>query len=133
MEDFNVMLTELKGLMGKTDQQSEKRRDEIAQWVKEHNTPEIEKQWCKFIEDGLAEIKSDTEVLRRQIEDEDYRLLPLSYIAKHYFGKSQAWLSQRINGSPVRGKVYTLNAEQKQIFNNALKDIGKKIGSFQIT
>ena len=58
--------------------------------------------------------------------------LPLSYIAEHYFKKSASWLSQRINGTPVRGRVYTLNEEQKEIFNRALSDIGRLIGSYRI-
>ena len=56
----------------------------------------------------------------------------MSYIAKHYFGKSSAWLSQRINGTLVRGKAYTLNDEQKRIFNNALQDISSRIGSLHL-
>ena len=82
----------------------------------------------KTIDEARAEIAN----LRREIKDEDYRLLPLSYIANHYFKKSAAWLSQRINGTPVRGKVYTLNSEQKHIFNQAVREIGQKIGSFQL-
>ena len=51
--------------------------------------------------------------------------LPLSYIARNYFKKSPSWLSQRINGTPVRGRVYTLNEEQKEIFHRALRDISQ--------
>lgn len=132
MEKAKELIAELKQLMGKTDTESEARRDEIAEWFKVNNSEENSKLMQDFIADGLAEIKTETETLRRQIEDEDYRLLPISYIAKNYFGKSQAWLSQRINGIPVRGKVYTLNAEQKQIFNTAMQDISKKFGSFRL-
>lgn len=60
-------------------------------------------------------------------------ILPLSYIAKNYFGKSAAWLYQRINGNKVRGKVYTLNREEVDTFNRALKEIGNKISSLSIT
>ncbi len=58
--------------------------------------------------------------------------LPLSYIAEHYFKKSASWLSQRINGTPVRGRVYTLNREQKDIFNRALREIGEMIRTYRI-
>ena len=60
------------------------------------------------------------------------KLLPLRYIAQKYFGKSAAWLSQRLNGSEVRGHVYTLNAEQKSIFNRAVQEIGQRISSLQL-
>ena len=71
----------------------------------------------RFVEQKLGEIEISVDNLRAQIAGETYRLLPLSYIAEHYFGKSAAWLSQRLNGTLVRGRSYTLNEEQKKIFN----------------
>lgn len=59
-------------------------------------------------------------------------IVPISYIAKNYFGKSRAWLYQRINGYKVRGRVYTLNDNEIQTFNRALKEIGNKIGSLSV-
>ncbi len=118
--------------MDKSDAQSEARRNEIADWLKEHRTPETEEAFRQFMERGLARIKAEAENLRQQIADEDYKLLPLSYIAKRYFGKSHAWLSQRINGTKVRGKVYTLNQEQKEVFNGAMQDLSRFYGSFRL-
>lgn len=69
--------------------------------------------------------------IREQMKD-IINLVPLSYIAQTYFGKSRAWLYQRINGYKVRGKVYSLNDKEIEIFNRALKDIGTKIGSFSV-
>lgn len=54
--------------------------------------------------------------LRAQIAGETYRLLPLSYIAEHYFGKSAAWLSQRLNGTLVHGRSYTPQRRAKEDF-----------------
>ena len=59
-------------------------------------------------------------------------IIPLGYIAKKYFGKSTAWLSQRINGTKVRGKVYTLSKKDLETFNFALQDISRKLGSISI-
>lgn len=56
-----------------------------------------------------------------------------SYIARQYFGKSAAWLQQRIYGYKVRGKVYTLSKKDIETFNFALQDISKKIGSLSIS
>ena len=81
---------------------------------------------------GIEEIKQDITTLRQQIEEDDYKLIPMSYIAKHYFGKSASWLYQRINGNKVGGRSYTLNEEQKATFNRALQDIAKRISSFSI-
>ena len=60
-------------------------------------------------------------------------ILPMSYIARTYFGKSSAWLQQRIYGYKVRGKVYTLSEKDIETLNFALQDISKKIGSLSIT
>ena len=73
-----------------------------------------------------------TGILKFQIE-EVYELLPLAYIAKHYFGKSRGWLYQRLNGYAVKGRVYTLNEEEKEIFNRAVKDIAARIGSVHLS
>lgn len=35
-------------------------------------------------------------------------------------------------GSLVRGKTYTLNEEQKRIFNEALQDISLRIGALHL-
>lgn len=132
MNQAEKYIEELKVLRGKTDEVSTKRVGEITEWFKEHKDEESQNILNRFIEDGLAEIEVGIEDIRRQIDDEDYRLLPISYIAKKYFGKSQSWLSQRINGTKVRGHVYTLNEEQKKIFNDAMADLAKFYGSFRL-
>lgn len=73
----------------------------------------------------------EQEVLRQRMSDKVYKLTPWGYIAKEYFGKSAAWLSQRINGTPVRGHVYALNDEQKKTLNRALSEVGEIIGSYR--
>ena len=70
--------------------------------------------------------------IREQIS-EIIDLIPISYIAKNYFGKSRAWLYQRINGYKVRGRVYSLNEKEVETFNRALKDISHKIGSLSVS
>lgn len=78
----------------------------------------------------------DTDLNRRlsikaQIK-EISEIVSLKYIAKNYFGKSAAWLSQRINGSPVRGKIYYLKESELHTLNMAIQDIGRKLGSLSI-
>lgn len=132
MEDIGKLLAELKGLMGKEDEKSEARRNEIALWVREHRSPEVEAAWDRFMDEGLSEIGRAVENIRHQI-DHNYDIIPMSYVARHYFGKSQSWLAQRINGYEVRGKVYTLNEAQKAIFNAAMQDLSKQFGSIHIS
>ena len=127
-----ALIKDMKSLMGKLDSESETRMNEISAWFKENNSPETEEIFSKFVDDGLSEIEAEVEDIRHQMEDKDYRLLPIGVIAEEYFGKSRSWLSQRINGTKVRGKSYTLNEEQKALFNRAIKEIAARIGSFQI-
>ena len=132
MEEAKVLINELKGLMGKTDPMSEARRNEIFAWFKEHDDEQSQALFDQFMDEGISVIETEVADIRHQIEDEAYRLLPISYIAKKYFGKSHAWLSQRINGTRVRGRTYTLNEEQKKIFNDAMEDLSKFYGSFRL-
>ena len=50
-----------------------------------------------LLNEGLAKVGQEVETLKRQI-GEVYDLIPLSYIAEKYFGKTRAWLYQRLNG-----------------------------------
>lgn len=131
------MLEEFQKLAGNSDAASEARKNEIMKWMEDHRSPENDAAGRKKMDEWLSELKTDVEdikqeALRQQLDDKAYKLIPWSYIAKEYFGKSVAWLTQRINGYPVRGKVYTLNEKQKTTLNQALEDIGKFIGSYRI-
>lgn len=131
METYEDLLKEFEALLGKDDERSERRKDEIVAWM-EANGDEGAKRACKeMIMRNLGRIDGDIATIRQQL-DNRYDILPMAYIAEHYFGKSRAWLYQRINGHKVRGKVYTLNEEQKRTFNEACQDLAKEIGSFRL-
>ncbi|MDO4981445.1 MAG: DUF5053 domain-containing protein [Prevotellaceae bacterium] len=136
MEEITKVLEELKSVTGKTDARSEARKKELTQWIAD-NKAGHEKEIDAFMEIWLADMETENEeikqvALREQISDKAYKLIPWSYIAKNYFGKSVSWLTQRVNGYPVRGKVYTLTDEQKDTLNRALSEIGTFIGSYRI-
>ena len=133
------LIEELRTLMPKTDIKSLKRANEIAEWFKDH--PDDKEAGQVFLEymntHGVDDIELGVENMRKkiiadQIKGDMKKVLPLSFIAQHYFNRSLGWLSQRLNGTPVRGRVYTLNNEQKEIFNRAMQDLGEMIGSFRI-
>ena len=132
MENNTELLKEYASLAGREDAKSEARKAEILSYIKTHANDADREEANAFIGQKMEQIKDNVEVLRKQIETEDYKLLPLRYIAEVYFGKSAAWLSQRLNGSEVRGHVYTLSTEQKDIFNQAVQEIGKRISSLQL-
>ena len=92
MEEITKVLEELKSVTGKTDVQSEVRKKELTQWIADHKEGH-EKEIDAFMESWLADMETENEeikqvALREQISDKAYKLIPWSYIAKNYFGKS---------------------------------------------
>ena len=139
MDNFNEKLNELKLVIGKEDSESRSKFDAIIAELQDTEMNETErKELEELLRQGLAGISASMDTIEKEIRIRDQirdslDILPLSYIAKHYFGKSASWLYQRINGNKVRGKVYTLNKEEIEIFNKALKEIGNRIGSLSIS
>lgn len=132
MNNNTDLLKEYASLAGKEDEKSETRKTEILNYIKLHADNSDREEAKAFINQKMEQLQSEVLTLRDQLAEDDYKLLPLRYIAQKYFGKSAAWLSQRLNGSEVRGHVYTLNAEQKSIFNRAVQEIGQRISSLQL-
>lgn len=132
MRKIEELLNEIKALSGTDKPEELERMNVLTVEIKALMTDEDKPMVKEFMDGWLCEMEADVADIRSQIAKEDYKLLPLAYIAKNYFGKSASWLSQRINGSKVRGKSYTLNQEQKLVFNKALKEIGNRIGSLSI-
>ena len=130
------LIKEAERLMREQPEGASERIDEIVKELEATDSPEQQQMVSDMLHRQLAVTENNLmeigrELMREQIDDEMYRLIPWSYIARTYFHKEPSWLHQRINGSPVRGKVYTLNDEQKQTLNRALADIGRKIGSYR--
>lgn len=133
MDNLNELLKELKTLVGGEGEENRRRFSEILKELETRkDEPQVQEALSAFVASGVDEMKQDIATLRQQIEEEDYKLIPISYIAKKYFGKSASWLYQRINGNKVGGRTYTLNEEQKATFNAALQDIADRIRSFSI-
>lgn len=90
-----------------------------------------------FVEGMLAEVEADVDELERlsikaQMQDV-LEVVNLSYIAKKYFGKTHAWLSQRVNECVVNGKKKTFTDSELATLNNALQDISRMIGSRRLS
>ena len=132
MNNNTDLLKEYASLAGKEDEKSETRKTEILNYIKLHADDSDREEAKAFINQKMEQLQSEVLTLRDQLAEDDYKLLRLRFIAQKYFGKSAAWLSQRLNGSEVRGHVYTLNAEQKSIFNRAVQEIGQRISSLQL-
>ena len=99
--------------------------------------PEHKDEICVYMENMLSESMKSSEkkieelAVRVQLYD-SAEILPLSYIAKSYFKKTKSWLYQRVNENIVNGKPVKFSTSEKVVFNNALQDISKRIGSINI-
>lgn len=96
-------------------------KDEVADFLKER---------LAISAKNIEKIENDIN-LRKQL-GEVSEILSLSYIARVYFGKTRSWLHQRINGNTVNGKKSKFTDSELQKFQDALKDISKKLGSLSI-
>ena len=132
MNEVKEKIEALKSCIGKNDEESRKKFAESLSFLKDNDSEEVQQILSELLDNGLAELKKDIDVLKTQIEDV-YEILPLSYIAKTYFNKSRAWLYQRLNGYKVKGRTYSLNEEEKRIFNAAMQDLSARIGSVQLS
>ena len=109
---------------------------QIEQFKSMATTPEDEAAIEEFIARQLEDIEEDV----AEMEEMTYRLqmgevleiVNLSYIAKKYFGRTQSWLSQRINGCIVNGKKATFTESEINTLNSALSDIANILGSHSV-
>lgn len=118
--------------------------DEINEIIRQHNQVELseeEKQRysdtvisdfdtiLKKIDEDIEELKADR--IREKIGELD-KAISFAYIAKHYFGKSQSWLTQRLNGSRVNGKEARFNKSEVLQLEEAIHDLGRKLSSLTL-
>ena len=80
----------------------------------------------KAVDDDLEALKAEK---IRSAMGELGNAISFAYIAKHYFGKSQSWLTQRLNGSTVNGKTARFNKTELIQFQNAIHDLCRKLSS----
>ena len=80
----------------------------------------------KAVDDDLEALKAEK---IRSAMGELGNAISFAYIAKHYFGKSQSWLTQRLNGSTVNGKTARFNKTELIQSQNAIHDLGRKLSS----
>lgn len=136
---MKTLLEELKTLNMLTGEEHDKKCREIAAKWTSPNDRKIISEW---LENSIAGVEADIEAVGQRLDEisemkkkvkEITEVVSLKYIAQNYFGKSASWLSQRINGNSVRGHVYRLKPAEIETFNSALRDIGMKIGSMQLS
>lgn len=139
MSSINQELKELTAIMNSTSENKEIEYQDKFNDIQNRFTSEADKEAiADFILNGFKEIGTELSDIDRYLTIQEQlanikEILPLSYIARTYFGKSTAWLQQRIYGYRVRGRVYSLSEKDVCTLNEALQDISKKFGSLTIT
>lgn len=127
-------LLALEPFWGKDSEEFEERVQNISE---RYNTENDKKIISQFITEKLSLIDEKIEYIKNQSIkkqlEEISEIVSFSYIAKKYFGKSRQWLFQRIYGYKVNGKPARFSDKEIEVFNSALKDISKKIGSLSIS
>ncbi len=139
MKTLQEELKELGAIMNATTDENDTRYQEKFLYIKEnYTTSEDAEAIADFMLSRFNTLNNKVEEFKKQLSIQEQfeqvkDIVSVSYIAKNYFGKSAAWLQQRIYGYKVRGKVYSLSNEDVNTFNHALQDISKRIGSLQIS
>lgn len=97
-------------------------------------TEEEYEQGISEFDEGMHKIiaEADEMIFRAKLGDLP-NALSFSYIAQKYFGKSRAWLMQKVNGNKVNGKVAAFTNEERRQFREALKDLSEKMSSIAMT
>ena len=75
------------------------------------------------MDEDIADLRS--EAFRKKMGDMP-KFVNLSQIARVYFGKSQSWLMQRINGNKVNGKEARFTPAEAKQLEAAFHDLGRK-------
>ena len=94
---------------------------------------ELEEGVNQFIEGMDKAIAEGDEMIARAKLGEMAKVLSLSYIADKYFGKSRAWLMQKVNGNIVHGKQQSFTESERKQFREALEDISRNISAVAMT
>ena len=131
-------MKELRAILNGNAPDMEQAYKEKFDYINAHYTNEDDREAIgDFLLDNYKQMNTEADELLRRVEKaQELRrmkeIIPVSYIARHYFGRSAAWLQQRLYGYKVRGRVYTLSTDDRLKFDAALQDIAKQISSFSI-
>ncbi|WP_320914510.1 DUF5053 domain-containing protein [Butyricimonas paravirosa] len=111
----------------KTEEEREKFVKESGNRLDKMTDEEMERL-TDAVEADLKEMKVRVdEILVREKMEAILPMISVSYLAKHYFGKSSSWLYQRINGNKVHGKPAKFTAQELEKLRFALKEISQNI------
>ena len=100
-----------------------------------NETPQTEQISAEQFLEGVSKITDNMEKVADMAREDTARRLmgdipeaiSLSYIAKTYFGKSRAWLMQKVNGNTVNGRKAGFTPSESRKMREALQDLSQKL------
>lgn len=104
--------------------------DDKVRLIGEYNKylKKIAKTGTERHNEGLALLSSRlSESMMRVNLDFIIKSMNLTFIAREYFGRTQSWLSQRINGNLVNGKPASFTKEERLKLQTALYEIAERV------
>lgn len=116
-----------------TDEERERINNQISELSREDENLFVDAMMMSVDDTARKATQLSEKVKARNQLGSVIEVLPLSYIATHYFNKSRSWLYQKLNGYNVNGKPACFSEKEKEIFNFAVQDLSKKIGSVAIS
>ena len=91
-------------------------------------------RWEELDEDLSFEDFFTKEELKLMEEmDTVLKIVPVSYIAKNFFGKSRSWLHNKLNGNLSNGKPASLSLNEMRVFQNALEQLSREMNEAALT
>ena len=110
----------------------EKRQKEINQAIHELMLEDPDALAAAVLTSATEEVEDVRNALMREKLEPILPMINLSYIAKTYFNKSNAWFIQRVNGYIVNGKRATFKEKELKTLQDALSDMADKIKSIKL-
>ena len=115
--------------LAQTEEEKETIRQEMMK-LQEENPEEYQ----SALEGLIQETAKECETLRMADKlGEMTKIVSMSYIAKHYFGKTRSWIAHKLNGNSINGKKSDFTDAEVQTLKFALRDISEKLGSLSAT
>lgn len=129
-EMLKKMKEKFRGL--ETEEQREEFIKNTADKLDGMNVVEFERL-TDAVEEDLKDMNVRAEEIRvREKMEVILPMISVSYLAKHYFGKSSSWLYQRINGNKVHGKPAKFTTQELDKLKHALKEISQNIAGITL-
>lgn len=102
----------------------------LAEAMSLTETPEEKKEAGAYMREAMKNRnRKRTDLDTRAMLDDIRQAVSMAYIAEKYFGKSRAWMNQRINNTNVNGKPTAFTNEELKILADSLSDLSSRLSA----